>query len=184
MADAWLKIQPNNGKGNLQISVSSLTPHTGRVQRQTTDTANVINDTSKQIKININQAPKPAFTRFMSNIITVDHTYQFVKTIKITTNASGIKSASGTNMNNFRVVDLDDGRGYEVPYNYKNDPGANNEFETLFLIDVYGNYTLNDRECVLTITDTSNNTVSYEFTQTGINIGISKMTIGTDFIIR
>lgn len=184
MADAWLKIQPNSGKGNLQISVSSLTPHTGRIQRQTLSTANVINDTSKNIKLNINQAPKTAFTTFMNNKITIDYTYQFVNTIKITTNASGIKSASGTNMNNFRVVDLDDGRGYEVPYNYKNDPGANNEFETLFLIDALPNYTLNDRESVLNIEDTEGNKVSYTLTQKGIDVGIANMTIGTDFIIR
>lgn len=183
MADAWLKIQPNSGKGNLQISVSSLTPHTGRIQRQTTDTANVINDISKQIKININQAPKPAFTQFMSNIITIDYTYQYVNIIKITTNARGVKSASGTNMNNFRVMDLDD-VGYELPYNYKNDPGANNEFETLFLIDALGNYTLNDRESVLNIEDTEGNKVSYTLIQKGIDVGIDNMTIETDFIIR
>ena len=183
MADAWLKIQPNSGKGNLQISVSSLTPHTGRIQRQALSTANVINDTSKNIKLNINQNPKTAFTKFMSNKITIDYTYQFVNTIKITTNARGVKSASGTNMNNFRVVDLD-GIGYEVPYNYKDDPGANNEFETLFLIDALPNYTLNDRESVLNIEDTEGNKVSYTLTQKGIDVGIANMTIGKDFIIR
>jgi hypothetical protein len=183
MADVWLKIQPNNGKGSLQISVSSLTPHTGRIQRQTISIANVINDTSKNIKLNINQAPKTAFTTFMNNKITIDYTYQFVNTIKITTNARGIKSASSTNMNNFRVVDLD-GIGYEVPYNYKDDPGANNKFETLFLIDALPNYTLNDRESVLNIEDTEGNKVSYTLTQKGIDVGIANMTIGKDFIIR
>lgn len=183
MADAWLKIQPNSGKGNLRISVSSLTPHTGRIQRQTISTANVINDTSKNIKLNINQAPKKAFTTFMNNKITIDYTYQFVNTIKITTNARGVKSASGTNMNNFRVVDLD-GLAYDLPYNYKDDPGANNEFETLFLIDALPNYTLNDRESVLNIEDTEGNKVSYTLTQKGIDVGISNMTIGKDFIIR
>lgn len=183
MADAWLKIQPNSGKGNLQISVSSLTPHTGRIQRQTISIANVINDTSKNIKLNINQAPKTGFTTFMNNKITIDYTYQFVNTIKITTNARGIKSASGTNMNNFRVVDLD-GLTHELPYNYKDDPGANNEFETLFVIDALPNHTLNDRESVLNIEDTEGNKLSYTLTQKGIDVGIANMTIGEDFIIR
>lgn len=182
MADAWLKIQPNSGKGNLQISVSSLTPHTGRIQRQTIIIANVINDTSKNIKLNINQAPKYPFIAFIKTITEITYIYQRVE-LKFKTNTQGLAIVVGSNTDNHKTKDFD-GTNNLIPYNYKDDPGVNNEFETTLDFNVFANYTLDDRKIIVSVETSTGPQTSYEFIQKGIDVGIANMTIGTDFIIR
>lgn len=180
MADAWLKIQPNSGKGNLQISVSSLTPHTGRVQRQTIAQGRVSNDTSKIIELTVLQSPKPHFFQFISGPTELTYIAQTVSNIKFKTNAQGIHR--GTGANNIKILHNNISRS--IPYNFIGDPGAISEFEFEITADIPINDTLNDINITITLVTSQGDPASYIVTQHGITTGIASMTIGTDFIIR